>query len=95
MRYLLVACLHKLSASSSKHLKNTEMLKAYDSDAFSSEESDNKILQSQEKEINSCTVRQVYLITYSQADEARFQTIRSFVYTVLFSFHNTPAKVVP
>ena len=36
----------------------------------------------------------MYLITYSQADEARFPTRRSFVDAVLFSFYNTPAKVV-
>ena len=35
-----------------------------------------------------------YLITYSQADEARFPTRRSFVDAVLFSFHNTPGEVV-
>ena len=38
------------------------MLKAYDSDTFSSEESNNEILQSQEKEIDSHTVRQGMLL---------------------------------
>ena len=72
-----------------------ELLKAYDSDAgFSSEERDDEILQSQDQEIDSRTVRQVYLITYSQADQARFPTRESFVEAVLFSFNGTPAKVV-
>ena len=54
----------------------------------------NETLQSQEEEMHSHTVRQVCLITYSQADEARFPTRESFVQAVLFSFYNTPAKVV-
>ena len=71
-----------------------ELLKGYDSDGFSSEERDDEILQSQDQEIDSRTVRQVYLITYSQANQARFPTRESFVEAVLFSFNGTPAKVV-
>ena len=71
-----------------------ELLNEYDSEEFSSEERDHEILQSQDEEIDSRTVRQVYLITYSRADQARFPTRESFVQAVLFSFNGTPAKVV-
>ena len=71
-----------------------ELLKEYDSDGFSSEERDDEILQSQDQETDSRTVRQVYLITYSQANQARFPTRESFLEAVLFSFNGTPAKVV-
>ena len=40
-----------------------ELLNEYDSEEFSSEERDHEILQSQDEEIDSRTVRQVYLIT--------------------------------
>ena len=71
-----------------------DLQKAYDSDGFCSKESENDILESQEKELDSHTVRQVYLITYSRADQGRFPTRESFVQAVLFSFNCTPAKVV-
>ena len=71
-----------------------DLLKAYDSDGFCSKESENDILESQEEELDSRTVRQVYLITYSRADQGRFPTRESFVQAVLFSFNCTPAKVV-
>ena len=65
--------------------------------AICSENSDNEVnIQNSvcvEKEIHARTVRQVYLITYGQADESRFQTRRSFVDAVLFSFDETPAEV--
>ena len=91
----LLVCIICRRFRASKELKKMEMLKeAYDSDEFSSEERNNETLQSQDEEMHSRTVRQVYLITYSQADEARFPTRESFVQAVLFSFYNTPAKVV-
>lgn len=46
------------------------------------------------EELDTRTVRKVYLITYSQAELARFPTRRSFVDAVLYSFHDTPANVV-
>ena len=61
------------------------LLKAYDSDEFLSEENNEDIVQSQDEEIDSRTVREVYLITYSRADQARFPTRESFVQAVLFS----------
>ena len=71
-----------------------DMLAGYLSDSYSSEDSDNEVnVQNSvcvEKEIHACTVRQVYLTTYSQADELRFPT-RSFADAVLFSFDETPA----
>ena len=70
------------------------MLKGYDTDELSSEESDKEMLERDEKEINLRCVRQVYLITYSQADEVRFPSRISFADAVLFSFNDTPAKVV-
>ena len=82
-----------MSASYSKHLKNMEVLKGYDTDEVSSEESE-EMLERVEKEINLNCVRQVYLITYSQADEVIFPNRKSFADAVLFSFDDTPAKVV-
>lgn len=70
------------------------MLKGYDNDELSSEESDKEMLEREEKEINLCCVWQVYLITYSQADKVRFPSRKSFAVAVLFSFNDTPAKVV-
>ena len=49
-----------MSASYSKHLKNMEMLKGYDTDDLSSEESDKEMLEREEKEINFCCVREVW-----------------------------------
>ena len=71
-----------------------EMLNGYDTDELSSEESNKEILEMEEKEINLRCVRQVYLITYSQTDEVRFPSRKSFADAVLFSFNDTPAKVV-
>lgn len=71
-----------------------EMLKGYDTDELSSEESDKEKLEREEKEINLRCVRQVYLIAYSQADEVRFPSRKSCANAVLFSFNDTPAKVV-
>ena len=45
-------------------------------------------------EIDVRSVRKVYLITYSQADVVCFPTRHSFVEAVLYSFHNTPAKIM-
>ena len=45
-------------------------------------------------EIDVRSVRKVHLITYSQADVVRFPTRHSFVEAVLYSFHNTPAKIM-
>ena len=59
------------------------LLKAYDSDEFSSEENNEDIVQSQDGKIDSRTIRQVYLITYSRAYQARFPTRESFVQAVL------------
>ena len=83
-----------MSASYSKYLKNMEMLKGYDTDELSSEESDKEMSEREEKEINLRCVRQVYLITYIQADEVRFPSRKSYADAVLFSFNDTPGKVV-
>ena len=77
-----------------KHPKNMEVLKGYDTDELSSEESEKEMLEREEKEINLHCVRQVYLTTYSQADEVIFPSRKSFAEAVLFSFNDTPAKVV-
>ena len=80
-----------------KALRKMHMLPDYLSDSYSSENSDNEVnVQNSvcvEKEIHARTVRQVYLITYGQADESRFPTRRSFADAVLFSFDETPAEV--
>ena len=59
---------------------------AYGSDCNSSEDNvteDYSGAISERTEIDPHTVRQVYLITYSQAGETRFSTRRAFVDTVL------------
>ena len=42
-------------------------------------------------EVDQCSVRQVYLLTYSQADVNAFPTRRSFVEAVIASFSTTPS----
>ena len=60
-------------------------MKGYEYDSASSEESEKKehtgteMPEVNRQEINARAVRRVYLITYSQADEARFPTRQSFV----------------
>ena len=62
-----------------------EMIKGYESDSASSEASETQehtgteMPEVNRQEINARAVRKVYLITYSQADEARFPTRQSFV----------------
>ena len=48
-----------------------DLLKAYDSDGFCSKESENDILESQEEELDSRAVRQVYLIDNVQPCRSR------------------------
>ena len=45
-------------------------------------------------EMNARNVRQIYLITYSMVDTARFPTRSSFAEAVVQSFADTPAKVL-
>lgn len=74
-----------------------DLLLAYGSDCNSSEDNvteDDEGAISERTEIEPRTVRQVYLITYSQADNTRFPTRRAFVDAVLFSFSDAPAKVI-
>ena len=52
-----------------------------------------RVTQAIEMKKSMCEVC-VYLITYSQADVVRFPTRHSFVGTVLYSFHDTPAKIM-
>ena len=40
------------------------------------------------------SVRKLYLITYSQADVVRFPPRQSFVEAVLYSFYDTPDKIM-
>jgi len=62
-----------------------EMMKGYEYDSASSEASETQehtfteMPEVNRQEINARAVRKVYLITYSQADEARFPTRQSFV----------------
>ena len=77
-----------------------EMIKGYESDSASSEASETQehtgteMPEVNRQEINARAVRKVYLITYSQADEARFPTRQSFVDAVVHSFYDTPAKII-
>ena len=45
-------------------------------------------------EVDERSVRQVYLLTYSQADVSAFPTRRSFAEAVVASFSGTPARIV-
>ena len=45
------------------------------------------------KELDSRSIRRVYLITYSQADLVKFPTRRSFADAVLVSFSGVPASI--
>ena len=79
------------------------LIRDYESDSSSSEGTDtagradldysNKPANPNDK-IDVRSVRKVYLITYSQADVVRFPTRHSFVEAVLYSFHDTPAKIM-
>jgi len=77
-----------------------EMIKGHESDSASSEASETQkhtgteMPEVNRQEINARAVRKVYLITYSQADEARFPTRQSFVDAVVDSFYDTPAKII-
>ena len=79
-----------------------EFLKGYGTDSKSSDgEYDEKetpdITETNEsltRELNASAVRQVYLVTYSQADLDKFPTRRSFAEAVVCSFHETDAKVL-
>ena len=77
----------------------TEFLKAYSSESeceFGQEEcDDSETLSSTERsespvrDLNESAVRQVYLVTYSQADLKKFPTRRCFAEAVIRSFHGT------
>ena len=77
-----------------------EMIKGYESDSASSEASETQehtgteMPEVNRQEINARAVHKVYLIMYSQADEARFPTRQSFVDAVVHSFYDTPAKII-
>ena len=79
-----------------------EFLKAYGTDSESSDgEYDEKqtpnTTETNESftwELNASAVRQVYLVTYSQADLDKFPTRRSFAEAVVCSFHEFNAKVL-
>ena len=45
-------------------------------------------------ELDERSVRQVYLLTYSQADVSAFPTRRSFAEAVVASFSGTPYRIV-
>ena len=79
------------------------LIRDYESDSSSSEGTDNagradldysSKAANPNDEIDVRSVRKVYLITYSQADVVRFPTRHSFVEAVLYSFHDTPAKIM-
>ena len=79
------------------------LIRDYESDSSSSEGTDNagradldysSKAANPNNEIDVRSVRKVYLITYSQADVVRFPTRHSFVEAVLYSFHDTPAKIM-
>ena len=55
-----------------------DMIKEYNSDSPTSEENED-IFVPKSRELDACSVRKVYLITYSQVDEELFPTRRSFV----------------
>ena len=81
-----------------------EFLKAYSSESeseFGQEEcDDSETLSSTERsespvrDLNESAVRQVYLVTYTQADLKKFPTRRCFAEAVIRSFHGTNANVL-
>ena len=81
-----------------------EFLKAYSSESeseFGQEEcDDSETLSSTERsespvrDLNESAVRQVYLVTYTQADLKKFPTRRCFAEAVIRLFHGTNANVL-
>ncbi|XP_044166008.1 uncharacterized protein LOC122950000 [Acropora millepora] len=77
-----------------------DLLRDYVSDSNSSDEveyvgqHDALETTNAKEEINVRSVRNVYLITYSQADVERFPTRDSFVQAVLYAFHDSPANII-
>ena len=81
-----------------------EFLKAYSSESESElgqeECDDSETLSSTERsespvrDLNESAVRQVYLVTYTQADLKKFPTRRCFAEAVIRSFHGTNANVL-
>ena len=63
-----------------------DMIKEYESDSPTSEENNDIFVPA--RELNARSVREVYLITYSQVDKELFPTRRSFVDVVLQSFND-------
>ena len=87
----------RLKVFKNKDQLKMDMLLAYGSDCNSSEDNireDDEGAISERTDTNPSTVRQVYFITYSQADETRFPTRRAFVDADLFSFTDARAKVI-
>ena len=96
-RVMFLACMVSLS------YYDMNLIRDYESDSSSSEGTDNagradldysSKVANPNDEIDVRSVRKVYLITYSQADVVRFPTRHSFVEAVLYSFHDTPAKIM-
>ena len=96
-RVTFLACMVSLS------YYDMNLIRDYESDSSSSEGTDNagradldysSKAANPNNEIDVRSVRKVYLITYSQADIVCFPKRHSFVEAVLYSFHNTPAKIM-
>ena len=77
-----------------------DFIRDYESDSSSSEGTEYADLDNSCKpanpndEIDVPSVRKLYLIIYSQADVGRFPPRQSFVEAVLYSFYDTPDKIM-
>ena len=77
-----------------------DFIRDYESDSSSSEGTEYAYLDNSCKpanpndKIDVPSVRKLYLIIYSQADVGRFPPRQSFVEAVLYSFYDTPDKIM-
>ena len=74
-----------------------DFIRDYESDSSSSEGTeyaDSCKPANPNDKIDVPSVRKLYLIIYSQADVGRFPPRQSFVEAVLYSFYDTPDKIM-